>query len=69
MNTPRRGGWSPSPAGVRAGAAVGARVYFLAACHHLARGYVDYPPLIALIGRAVLSRSARPWTRFARRRW
>jgi hypothetical protein len=42
-------------------------LYFLAACHHLARGYVDYPPLIALIGRAVLSCSARPWTRFARR--
>jgi hypothetical protein len=29
-------------------------LYFLAASHHPALGYVDYPPLIALIGRAVL---------------
>jgi hypothetical protein len=29
-------------------------LYFLVASHHLALGYVDYPPLIALIGRGVL---------------
>ena len=29
-------------------------LYFLAASHHLAFGYVDFPPLIAVIGRAVL---------------
>jgi hypothetical protein len=28
-------------------------LYFLAASHHLAPGYVDFPPLIAMIGRAV----------------
>jgi 4-amino-4-deoxy-L-arabinose transferase-like glycosyltransferase len=30
-------------------------LYFLAAAHHPALGYVDYPPLIALVGRAVLA--------------
>jgi len=29
-------------------------LYFLAASHHLAFGYVDFPPLIAVIGRAVV---------------
>jgi Dolichyl-phosphate-mannose-protein mannosyltransferase len=29
-------------------------LYFLEASHHLAFGYVDFPPLIALVGRAVL---------------
>jgi 4-amino-4-deoxy-L-arabinose transferase-like glycosyltransferase len=29
-------------------------LYFLAASHHLAFGYVDFPPLVALLGRAVV---------------
>jgi len=29
-------------------------LYFLAASHHLALGYVDFPPLIALVGRLVV---------------
>ena len=29
-------------------------LYFLAASHHLAAGYVDYPPLIAVVGRLVV---------------
>ncbi|HEY7259760.1 MAG TPA: glycosyltransferase family 39 protein, partial [Gaiellales bacterium] len=29
-------------------------LYFLAAAHHLALGYVDFPPLVALLGRAVV---------------
>ena len=29
-------------------------LYFLEASHHLAFGYVDFPPLIAVVGRAVV---------------
>jgi 4-amino-4-deoxy-L-arabinose transferase-like glycosyltransferase len=29
-------------------------LYFLAASHHLALGYVDFPPLVALLGRVVV---------------
>ena len=29
-------------------------LYFLAASHHLALGYVDFPPLVAVLGRAVV---------------
>jgi hypothetical protein len=29
-------------------------LYFLAASHHLALGYVDFPPLVALLGHAVV---------------
>jgi Dolichyl-phosphate-mannose-protein mannosyltransferase len=30
-------------------------LYFLAAAHHLALGYVDFPPLIAVVGRVVVA--------------
>jgi hypothetical protein len=30
-------------------------LYFLAASHHLALGYVDFPPLVALLARAVVA--------------